>query len=423
MIGLVDCNNFFVSCERVFRPELRNRPVIVLSNNDGCVVAMSNEAKALGIKRGVPLFKIRDIVEAYDIVSFSGNHRLYSDMSRRVMATLNSIADDIEISSVDEAFIDLENIGNEKLAEYGVNLVKKVKRDVGIPVSVGIAPNRTLAKVAARFAKKYPGYKGACVIDTVEKARKALSLTAIGDVWGIGPRIAKRLTESGITDALLFADTPEDIVTARYNIMLQRTWRELNGDRCIESDTERPTQKTLTISRTFATDFYEYQDLEDAISRFAANVAERLRRRELYCVELTVFIATNRHRTDREQYSNCAQRTLLDATNDSIDLCKEAKMALKSIFRPGYGYKRAGVTATRILDKEHVQPTLFEDRESKERRKKLMVTIDNINCGGIERVHLASSPSMDNCTRHERVSRLYTQRLSDIIEINCRKIE
>lgn len=185
MIGLVDCNNFFVSCERVFRPELRNRPVIVLSNNDGCVVAMSNEAKALGIKRGVPLFKIRDIVEAYDIVSFSGNHRLYSDMSRRVMATLNSIADDIEISSVDEAFIDLENIGNEKLAEYGVNLVKKVKRDVGIPVSVGIAPNRTLAKVAARFAKKYPGYKGACVIDTVEKARKALSLTAIGDVWGI----------------------------------------------------------------------------------------------------------------------------------------------------------------------------------------------------------------------------------------------
>ena len=421
MIGLVDCNNFFVSCERVFRPELRNRPVIVLSNNDGCVVAMSNEAKALGIKRGMPVFKIRDTVKACNIASFSGNHRLYGDMSRRVMATLNAIADDIDISSIDEAFIDLESIDRAHLSEYGVNLVRKVKRDVGIPVSVGIAPNRTLAKVAARFAKKYPGYKGACVIDTGEKARKALSLTAIGDVWGIGPRLAKRLIEYGITDALQFADLPENIVTDRYNVMLQRTWRELNGERCIESDTEHPAQKTLTISRTFATDFYEYQELEDAVARFAANVAERLRRKELYCTELTVFIATNRHRTDREQYSNCAQRTLYTASNDTIDLCKEAKAALKTIFRRGYGYKRAGVTATSIIDREHLQPTLFENHEEKERRQKLMITIDSINSGGIERVHLASSPDMDSCTHHARVSRLYTQRMSDIIEINCRK--
>lgn len=420
MIGLVDCNNFFVSCERVFRPELRSRPVIVLSNNDGCVVAMSNEAKALGIKRGVPLFKIRDIVQANDIVSFPGNHRLYGDMSRRVMATLNSIADDIEISSVDEAFISLDSI-EENLTEYGRTLVKKVKRDVGIPVSVGIAPNRTLAKVAARFAKKYPGYKGACVIDSEEKARKALSMTAIGDVWGIGPRIARRLGEAGIVNALQFAEMPEETVTSRYNIMLQRTWSELNGNRCIETDTERPAQKTLTISRTFATDFYEYRDLEDAVTRFAANVGERLRRKGLFCDELTVFIATNRHRTDHPQYSNCAQRTLQEATDDSISICKEAKAALKAIFRPGYGYKRAGVTATRIVDREHLQPTLFEDREEKERRAKLMATIDSINGGGVERIHLASSPDISSCTRHERVSRLYTQRMSDIIEINCHR--
>lgn len=421
MIGLVDCNNFFVSCERVFRPELRCRPVVVLSNNDGCVVAMSNEAKALGIKRGVPLFKIRDIVKANDVIAFSGNHRLYGDMSRRVMATLNSIADDIEISSIDEAFIDLENIDTTELSAFGVNLVRKIKRDVGVPVSVGIAPNRTLAKVAARFAKKYLGYKGACVIDTAEKARKALSLTAIGDVWGIGPRIARRLTESGITNALSFADLPKETVAQRYNVMLQRTWRELNGKRCIESDTERPAQKTLTISRTFATDFFSYQELEDAVSRFAANVGERLRRKNLFCAELTVFIATNRHHTDTPQYSNCSQRTMYEATDDSITLCKEAKTALKSIFRPGYGYKRAGVTATRIVDREHLQPNLFEDAEGKKRRKKLMDTIDRINRAGVEQVHLASSPDMDSCTHHERSSRLYTQRLSDIIEINCRR--
>lgn len=421
MIGLVDCNNFFVSCERVFRPELRDRPVIVLSNNDGCVVAMSNEAKALGIKRGVPMFKIRDIVKANGVVSFSGNHRLYGDMSRRVMATLNSIADNIEISSVDEAFIDLESINTEELSGYGISLVKKVKRDVGVPVSVGIAPNRTLAKVAARFAKKYPGYKGACVIDTEEKRRKALSLIAVGDVWGIGPRVAKRLNESGISDALQFADLPEDIVCSRYNIILQRTWRELNGERCIESDTEHPAQKTLTISRTFATDFYLYQEMEDAVTRFAANVGERLRRKGLYCAELTVFIATNRHRTDHPQYSNCAQRTMYEATNDTIAICKEAKTALKSIFRQGYGYKRAGVTVTRIVEREHLQPNLFEDQTEKKRRSKLMATIDRINGAGIEHVHLASSPDMDSCTRHERVSRLYTQRMSDIIEINCKK--
>ncbi len=426
MIGLVDCNNFFVSCERVFRPELRDVPVIVLSNNDGCVVAMSNEAKALGIKRGIPLFKIRHLVESNHVVAFSGNHHLYGDMSRRVMSTLNAITDYLDISSIDEAFIGLDEVNPDKLAEYGLSIVKKVKHDVGIPVSIGIGPNRTLAKVAARFAKEFPGYRGVCVIDNDVKRRKALELTAIGDVWGIGSRVSRRLTASRIETALQFADLDEQYVSERFNIMLERTWRELNGIRCIESDTERPVQKTLTISRTFATDFYNYNEVEDAVMRFAANAAMRLRSKGLYCAELAVFAATNRHHPEQPQYSNCIQRTLAEPANDSITICKEARLALKTLFRYGYGYKRAGVTVTRIVTQEGLQPTLFEQPGAKDKRNRLMEAVDRINCetawiSGTEHVHLASSPDMSKCTHHEHVSRLYTLRFSDIIEINCRR--
>ena len=201
MIGLIDCNNFFVSCERIFRPELAGRPVVVMSNNDGCAVAMSNEAKALGIKRGVPIYQIRQLVRKHGVATISGNHRMYGNISSRVMATIGTIVPEIEIYSIDEAFLDMSLWEGEMLETKGRNIVARVRREVGVPTSLGIAPTKTLAKIAARFAKKYPGYKGVCIIDSDEKRRKALSMTSIEDVWGIGRRLGKRLRQYNITTA------------------------------------------------------------------------------------------------------------------------------------------------------------------------------------------------------------------------------
>ena len=233
MFALVDCNNFFVSCERVFRPELASRPVIVLSNNDGCAVALSNEAKALGLKRGNPYFKVKDICERHGVAVLSGNHRLYGDMSSRVMATLQALTDaPLEVYSIDEAFIVIpEGVGD--VADFGRYVVERVKRLTGIPTSMGIAPTKTLAKVAARFAKKYPGYKGACLIDSEEKRLKALALTEVGEVWGIGRRLSRKLTERGIDTALKLASLDENTVTRLFTVTGLRTWRELNGTPCI----------------------------------------------------------------------------------------------------------------------------------------------------------------------------------------------
>ena len=419
MTGLIDCNNFFVSCERVFHPELRDRPVIVLGNNDGCVVAMSNEAKALGITRGIPLFKIRDIVSRHNIAVLSGNHRLYSDMSSRVMMTLASLADGLEISSIDEAYINLDAVDDNELPAYGQSIVKTIKKNVGIPVSLGIASTRTLAKAAARFAKKYPGYKGACIIDTPDKRAKALELTGIGDVWGIGRRLSERLKTQGIYTALDFARLSKETIRDRYNINLERVWRELNGEACIgtEESIEGP-QKSLTCSRTFATEIYSLEELNDAVAQHAAYVAERLRRHGCHCSAISVYIATNRFK--ESYYSNIAQHRMPEATNDTSMLCKEAKAALAGIFRPGYGYKRAGVTATQIIDGNGLQQSLFCNHDDLMKRRRLMSALDKINRenAGHDKVHLASIPSKSVASK-EHTSRLYTTRMSDIIDIKC----
>lgn len=419
MTGLIDCNNFFVSCERVFRPELRDKPVIVLGNNDGCVVAMSNEAKALGITRGIPLFKIRDIVSRHNITTLSGNHRLYKDMSSRVMMTLASLADGLEISSIDEAYINLDAVDDDELPAYGQSIVKTIRKNVGIPVSLGMAPTRTLAKIAARFAKKYPGYKGACLINNSDKMTKALCLTGIGDVWGIGRRLSERLKAHGLNTALDFAQLPKEIIRDRYNINLERVWRELNGEACIgiEESIDGP-QKSLTCSRTFATEVYTIDELNDAVAQYAAYVAERLRRHDCHCTAISVYIATNRFK--ESYYSNIAQHRIPEATNDTSILCKEAKSALATIFRPGYGYKRAGVTATQIIDGNGLQQSLFSDHDDLKKRKRLMSALDKINSEftSHDKVHVASIPSRSIAMK-EHTPRLYTSRMSDIIDIKC----
>lgn len=406
MIALIDCNNFFVSCERVFRPDLATKPVIVLSNNDGCAVALSNEAKALGLKRGDPYFKIADICKRNGVVSLSGNHKLYHDMSQRVMATLNSLTPlDLEVYSVDEAFMHLDNSLGD-LADYGRYVVKTILRHTGIPVSVGIARTKTLAKIAARFAKKYPGYKGACLMDTSEKEWKALSMTEISDVWGVGRRLSRRFKERGIVTALQFAQLPQEMVQRMTNATTMRTWLELNGTPCIAHDSlDDGLQQSITASRSFAKDIYDYDTLSQAIATFASIIARRMRKQGGYAKELSVFICTNRFHEREPQYFNAATVKMAEATDYTPEIASAAQAALKQIWRKGYGIKKAGVTITKITAHSASEQNLFIDREQEAKRSRLMKIIDKVNneSGSSHPcVHIASmGDGIDPLTRHE----------------------
>lgn len=419
MIGLADCNNFFVSCERVFRPGLVNKPVIVLSNNDGCAVALSNEAKALGFRRGDPYFKIKDKAMREGVTAFSGNHRLYGDMSQRVMSILRSLAGGIEVYSIDEAFIFIDDSTGD-LSEYGQFVVHTVRRDTGIPISLGIAPTKTLAKIASRFAKKYAGYKGACVIDTHEKARKALELTAVEDIWGVGRRNAPKLRRQGITTALQLAEMEAERVSALFNVVGVRMWKELNGIACIGPETVAPQRKTMTCSTSFEKDIYEHDELKKAIVTYATTVAQRLRRHSLVAGEIEVFLCTNRFHTGQPQYCNSCSEKLEDPTADTAQIAAAALRALERIYRRGYGFKKAGITVTQCIDAGAVTHSLFADMADIERRRRLMAVMDRLNASPDNRhcVRLAGMDSgLTGLTRREHASRLYTTRLSDIIRI------
>lgn len=421
MFALVDCNNFFVSCERVFRPELIDRPVIVLSNNDGCAVALSNEAKALGFRRGDPYFKIKTEAERHGVVTFSGNHRLYGDMSARVMTVLSHEAIDLEVYSIDEAFMHLDP-AIDNLAEYGRRIAHTVRRYTGIPVSLGIAPTKTLAKVSARFAKKYPGYQGSCVIDTDDKRLKALSLTDIGDVWGIGRRNKRRLIDQGIVTALQFASLDRDSVRQGFTVTGERTWRELNGEPCITADMATPDKRTITSSRSFAHDIFELAELRQAMCAFATILGRKLREQDSYALEMSAFIATNRFNERIPQYSNGTSFTLPEPVSDTPTLARAAISMLDSIWRRGYGIKKAGLTITRLTTGEGRQPSLFADVNDLAKRDRLMAALDSINAspGNADRVRLAAlGQGLSAITRREHASRLFTTNLKDIITINC----
>lgn len=421
MIGLIDCNNFFVSCERVFNPSVRNKPVIVFSNNDGCAVAISNEAKALGIKRGDPFFKIKGTCLAKGIETFSGNHRLYGDMSSRVMATISEIVPEIEIYSVDEAFIHLDCFDAADLVSIGRDIVRKVRRATGIPTSLGIAPTKTLAKVAAKFAKKYPGYRSCCLIDSDLKRRKALELTPLKDVWGIGRRLNRRLADYALNSALQFADWPLESVEKVLNVTGVKTWRELNGTPCIDLESDDAPQKQMTCSRSFGKAITDFDSLATAVAAFANTVGRRMREHGLCAVSLSVFILTDAFRPDLPQYYNTAFRTLAEPSADTMTITAVAIDALRSIFRDGFGYKKAGINICEITGDAHIQQSLFCNPEERDKRRRLMDAVDSINRCTIthDLIHTGSYTAIDQFVRREKPSRLFSTRLSDIITINC----
>lgn len=393
MVGLVDCNNFFVSCERVVNPELVGRPVIVLSNNDGCAVAMSEEAKALGIKRGEPFFKIRSLCERHGVVSLSGNHRLYGEISARVMATLRSLTPNIDVYSIDEAFMEISPAVGA-MDEYGRYVVEEVMARTGIPVSLGIATTKTLAKIAARFAKKYRGYRGACLMDTEEKVLKALQLTKVEDVWGIGRRHSRKLKERGVVTAYDFLRLDEDMVQRLFHIGGVRTWRELHGDACIEHEPVPPERQTISVSRTFARDVHDFESLRQSVCAYVSSAARKLRHKQEYAGEVSVFVCTNRYHQHDPQYHNVASVRMEEPTDFTPALADAAVKALGEVYRDGFGYKRAGVTLSRICSRAGLQTSLFGDAETMDRHSRLMRVVDAINNASPEardRVIIAST--------------------------------
>ncbi|MBR4135964.1 MAG: Y-family DNA polymerase [Bacteroidales bacterium] len=430
MYGIIDCDNCYVSCERVFRPDLKHTPVVVLSNNDGCVVARSNEAKKLGIKAGMPFYQLQEKYPAQEIAVFSSNYELYGELTGRVVSLIRQEAPNYFRYSIDECFVNLKKLETPDLKQWGEQLHRKVQRYVGMPISIGIAPNKTLAKVASHFAKRYPGYRHCCLIDTEEKREKALKLFPVEDVWGIGRRYAAKLKALGVQTAWDFASQKAEWVRYTFhNVVIFRTWRELNGEDCVPEE-EMAKKKSICTSRSFNGMITDLADLKTHISNYAARCAEKLRQEGSVASVVCVFIRTNPFREDLPQYENFIEYPIFTATNATITIVKACTDALEKIFRPGFQYKKAGVIVMQTSPESAVQSTLFDiNDEQFDKLKKLDRVLDKINkVNGSETVVLGSqqyalrsnkgkAEVFANVIKHEFRSPNPTTRWNDIIRL------
>lgn len=415
MYALIDCDNFFVSCERVFNSALENKAVVVLSNNDCCIIARSNEAKALGIKMGENYFKVEKFIEENNVEVLSCNFVLYADMSNRVKGLISKFFPEVEDYSIDESFVNLSNFEKSiDLTEYCKKVEKTIKQGTGIPVSIGIAETKTLAKIAGRFAKKYKAYKKVCIIDTEEKRIKALSLTKIEDVWGIGRRKVKLLKQKNIKTALDFSLMNKDSIRKEMTITGADTLDELNGKKRIILEDDDQKKQSIVVSRSFGNMVSKIEELEEAISLYASMVAGKLRNQKSCATAIIVFIQTNYFREDLKQYQNYITINLPVASNSTLEITQESLKGLKRIFLPNYQYKRAGVMAVNIIDENCVQGSIFDDRE-REKEKKIMKTMDTINHKyGKNTIKLAVQGTGDKIKiKQLKLSPRYTTRISD----------
>lgn len=429
MYGIVDCDNCYVSCERVFRPDLVGKPVVVLSNNDGCVVARSNEAKQLGIQTGTPYYQLAEMFPGEKIAVFSSNYELYGELTGRVVDIIKDEAPAYFRYSIDECFVRLDGVAD--LKPWGEKISSTIKRCVGIPVSIGIAPTKTLAKVASRFAKKYRGYRHCCLIDNDEKRLKALALTAVEDVWGIGRRYAARLVSLGVKTAADFANMPESWVKATFNnIVITRLHRELNAIDCIP-DEQMAAKKSICTSRSFNGMITDMEQLRTHIDNYAARCAEKLRLQKTVATIVGVFLNTNPFREDLPQYYNFSEARLLTPTNSTIAIVKTANNLLQQLYKQGYHYKKAGVIVMGISPDSPVQQDLFDtDAQRIAKMRRLDAIVDRINkVNGSETIVLCSQqypPSAPdgkaevfaNAIKHDFKSKNPTTRWSDIIRLN-----
>ena len=448
MIGLADCNNFYCSCERVFRPDLIGKPVVVLSNNDGCVIARSEEAKALGYKMGDPFYQVKEKLEAEGVAIFSSNYTLYGSLANRVMSLLSHYSPHIDQYSIDESFFEVDSSMAERffqkypkenetfqnedslLHQYGARISADVLRAVGIPISIGIAETKTLAKIGSKFAKKYKGYQGCCLIDTDERRHKALSLFPIEDVWGIGRQISRKLDYMGIRTAAQFADKKESWVRSHFNITTVRTWKELNGESCISIE-ELPQKKSICTSRSFAGEGISDKDVvEEAVANFAVRCAEKLRHQGSVCQGVTVFAWTSRFNENVPEYTIHDSLTLPIATNAQEEIVGAALSILRVKYpkpmadsrpdRPGmsFHFKKAGVILWQISPDHPRQQDLF-DPIDRSRQKALMEAIDAINrkngYGTIRQAVQGNGCRFD--LKREYMSKRFTTDIHEILKV------
>ena len=430
MYGIIDCDNCYVSCERVFRPDLKDKPVVVLSNNDGCVVARSNEAKKMGIKAGTPYFQLAEQFPNQKIVVFSSNYELYGELTSRVVSIIRKEAPAYFRYSIDECFVYLDGMEHLDLKAWGEELHKKIKRNVGMPVSIGLAPNKTLAKMASHFAKKYQGYRHCCMIDSNEKRIKALTLYPIDEVWGIGRRYAARLEALGVKTAYDFAEHNQSWVRATFNnIVIERTWRELNGEDCVPNE-EMAKKKSICTSRSFNGMITDLDGLRTHVSNYAARCAEKLRQQGTVASIVGVFLNTNAFREDLPQYWNFQEMRLLTPSSSTVTIVKAANEVLQKLYRQGYHYKKAGVIVMGIGPNSPIQQDLFDtNAEQFEKMKRLDAVIDRINkVNGTETIVLGSQQYTQkdgkgkanvfaNAIKHDFKSKNPTTRWSDIIRL------
>ncbi|EGD1496512.1 Y-family DNA polymerase [Salmonella enterica] len=418
MFALCDVNSFYASCEAVFRPDLRGRPVVVLSNNDGCVIARSAEAKQLGIAMGVPYFKQKERLRRSGVACFSSNYELYADMSNRVMTTLEEMSPRVEIYSIDEAFCDLTGVRNcRDLTDFGREIRATVLKRTHLTVGIGIAQTKTLAKLANHAAKKWQRETGGVVdLSNIDRQRRLLALIPVEDVWGVGRRISKKLNALGIKTALDLSEQSTWIIRKHFNVVLERTVRELRGEPCLELEEFAPAKQEIVCSRSFGERVTDYEDMRQAICSYAARAAEKLRGEHQYCRFISTFVKTSPFAMNEPYYGNSAAVKLLTPTQDSRDIINAATRCLDEIWRDGHCYQKAGVMLGDFFSQGVAQLNLFDDNAPRAGSEKLMEVLDQLNVkDGKGMLYFAGEGIQQQwAMKREMLSPRYTTRFSDL---------
>lgn len=420
MYALVDCNNFYASCERVFQPKFAGKPIVILSNNDGCIISRSEEAKALGIPMGAPEFQVREQLQKNNINLFSSNYTLYGDLSKRVMNILRQFTPNVEDYSIDEAFLNFNGVSIEDYHDYGLKIRKRILKWLGLPVCVGIAPTKALSKVANRIAKKFPEKTGGVhVIDTDEKRIKALKWTKIGDVWGIGYRLTKKMKAMKINTAYDFIQPQyENFIKREMGVIGLRLRSELEGKPVLELEEALETKKSIAITRSFKSKLSNLDDLKERVSTFATVCAEKLRKQNSCCYSVNVFLVKDSHKTIGRTYFSRTE-TLPFATNSNLTISTLAIEMLGKIYEPNQVYMKAGVIVTQLIPQDQKQLHLFEEENPK--HQKLMEVIDQFHKKTGERKIRLGNQDLQHTwiMKQNHLSPNFTTNLNDIITVKC----
>ncbi|WET39022.1 translesion error-prone DNA polymerase V subunit UmuC [Citrobacter enshiensis] len=417
MFALVDVNSFYASCETVFRPDLEGKPVVVVSNNDGCIISRSAQAKALGVKMGAPYFKVKDELRRQHVTVFSSNYALYADLSHRVMLTLAEMAPSVEVYSIDEAFIDLSGVGRGySLEAFGRQIRQQIRKNTGLTVGVGIAQTKTLAKVANFAAKTWQKTGGVVDLSDTLRQRNLLERVPVEEVWGIGRRTSKKLNAMGITSALQLADSPLWVMRKHFSVVTERTVRELRGESCLAFDEFAPTKQQIICSRSFGHRITHYDEMHQAICTYAERAAEKLRAERQYCCTISVFMRTSPHVANAVFYAPQASGQLTIPSNDTRDIIRVACSALDRIWKDGFRYMKAGVMLSDFFSQGIAQLNLFDENAPRPNSEKLMAVLDHLNSkkGGGTLYFAGQGVQQQWQMKREMLSPRYTTRFSDL---------